>query len=297
MAQATSFPEYLVELALQAMTLEVTCGPKPGLVDPFNTGSHQDMDQASFMRSIRALEPHLLAYAQAGPLIAEGLGSQGHRLSPPAGRQIFSCLQKLGLAGEVASLAANKGVNCHAGLNFAWALILPVAAYLYRQMDLQPRPEAICQLVSQLAGPVYRDWQKTSGRGKAGGARLAAAQGYRLALDPGLVILRAWGAESSFQEAMLLALAAIMAQNADSNILRRGGDQALVWVQAEAQSILDRFHPQASSPLPLSGLGPALDAFDQAMIGKNLSPGGSADLLALAVFFYLLETDWYKGAD
>lgn len=301
MPTADAYSQRLVQAAVQAMQLEVACGPKPGLVDPFNTGAHQDMDQAAFGRSIQALEPHLGAYAQAGRKLGIREGSyQKVGLGADQALGAFTQLQSLGLAGEEASLAANQGVNCHAGLNFAWALILPAAQILMQWGIKKSFPEDTCRLVGALASPAYLAWRQEEGWGRPGGARLAAAQGYPLVLNPGLVTLRAWTKEDQEPDRnflFLVSLVRLMAVNPDSNILRRGGETGLSWVQTRAQNILRDFQicegddPDTQQLDHLDFLS-ALKDFDCEMIAQNLSPGGSADLLALAIFFRLLEFDF-----
>lgn len=298
MAAANTLAHRLAQAAVQAMQLEVACSPKPGLVDAFNSGAHQDMDQAAFGRSIAALEPHLLVYAKAGEgldLSRESYLKAG--LSPDQALKAFDQLQKLGLAGEEASLAANQGVNCHAGLNFAWALVLPAAQLLNAWEIRQAYPEEICRLVSSLAKPAYLSWQQGEGQDRPGGARLAAAQGYPLVLNPGLASLRAWTPESSEADRnflFLVSLVRLMAVNPDTNILRRGGEEGLRGVQGRAQDLLRGFQlsgkdEPAVTQADQRNFLAALQDFDCEMIEQNLSPGGSADLLALAIFFRLLE--------
>ena len=49
--------QHLMKETEIAMRLEVMAAPKPGLVDRNNSGSHQDMDLNSFLRSAKALTP------------------------------------------------------------------------------------------------------------------------------------------------------------------------------------------------------------------------------------------------
>ena len=74
-----------------------------------------------------------------------------------------------------------------------------------------------------------------------------------------------------------------MAQLTDTNLLHRGGEAGLHLVQREARRILD---------LPLNQLEDALQALDRLCIERNLSPGGSADMLALALFLDRVE-GWF----
>ena len=68
-----------------------------------------------------------------------------------------------------------------------------------------------------------------------------------------------------------------MAALEDTNLLHRGGREGLEYVRQAAGRISD---------MPAAGRIDALYALDRELISRNLSPGGSADMLALA---FLLE--------
>jgi triphosphoribosyl-dephospho-CoA synthase len=68
-----------------------------------------------------------------------------------------------------------------------------------------------------------------------------------------------------------------MASLEDTNLLHRGGCEGLEYVRTEAARI---------SELPVSEREDALRGLDSGMTARRLSPGGSADMLALA---FLLE--------
>ena len=68
-----------------------------------------------------------------------------------------------------------------------------------------------------------------------------------------------------------------MAVLEDTNLLHRGGRDGLEYVRDEAARI---------SAMPPDERIDALHAFDRELISRGLSPGGSADMLALA---FLLE--------
>ena len=71
-----------------------------------------------------------------------------------------------------------------------------------------------------------------------------------------------------------------MAHLSDSNLLYRGGEAGLAFAQNEAECILR---------LPQAQWEAELTALDAEMTRRNLSPGGSADLLALTLFFRSLD--------
>jgi len=72
-----------------------------------------------------------------------------------------------------------------------------------------------------------------------------------------------------------------MAKLEDTNLLHRGGRDGLAFVRQEAGRI---------SGLPEKERIEALYGLDEELIARRLSPGGSADMLALA---FLLER-WQK---
>ena len=71
-----------------------------------------------------------------------------------------------------------------------------------------------------------------------------------------------------------------MAGLSDTNLLHRGGEEGLRFAQEQARAVL---------ALPEAERMPALAALDAEFIRRNLSPGGSADMLALAALLYALE--------
>ena len=64
----------------------------------------------------------------------------------------------------------------------------------------------------------------------------------------------------------------LIAHVRDTNVLHRAGEEGLLWLQSRAKDLLTHF--------PIS----ALEQLDRECIEKNISPGGCADLLAIALF-------------
>jgi triphosphoribosyl-dephospho-CoA synthase len=54
------------KLALRSLRDELALYPKPGLVSPYDNGSHRDMTAATFMQSLFALRHAFVAFADAG---------------------------------------------------------------------------------------------------------------------------------------------------------------------------------------------------------------------------------------
>ncbi|MDO5015587.1 MAG: triphosphoribosyl-dephospho-CoA synthase [Eubacteriales bacterium] len=299
----TSYKELLLKAARQAALTELELTPKPGLVDMVNNGAHHDMDYDSFQRSLTALEPYFARYLEITEdflrqeLVVGRERDTAEQDDPLDLRPLFERLQRTGQEAEVAALAANQGVNCHLGLNFALALLLPAALMAFDQnlTDFaqngcwqQPSAEQIACLASDLVAESYLSWRSEQPEA-AGGARESAFAAYPLILKGSLPLLRSVLAErdpsTNGDYALSLALLYLMAHNHDSNLLRRGGKEGLLYTQREAGRILER----ARRPGSQSALTRDLIRFDQELIARNLSPGGSADLLALTVFLKLIS--------
>ena len=77
---------------------ELALAPKPGLVSFADSGSHDDMDAHTFMRSLFALRGYFVRIAELGT-----------RHAP------FEALERCGMDAESRMLAATGGVNTHRG--------------------------------------------------------------------------------------------------------------------------------------------------------------------------------------
>ena len=103
-------------------------------------------------------------------------------------------------------------------------------------------------------------------RARCGGVRQEAISGFPTARHMRELLSRS-GA--------LAALTWSMSRLDDSTLVYRGGPEGLRYVRQAASALL---------ALPENALVPALEALDDDLIARHLSPGGSADLLSLALF-------------
>lgn len=251
--------ECLAELAVSALKDEVDTTPKPGLVDRRNCGAHRDMDLPLFHRSADALAPY---FRQA---VALGLASA----------ECMPALQQTGLAAEETMLAATGGVNTHKGAIYAFGLILAaLGSHLARGGDVFCTAAALAANGLPPAGDTHG--QAALLRYGAMGARGEAVAGFPHARMACRVLGESQGDP-------LPALLTLLRTVEDTNLLHRGGPEGLHFVQQQAAAILagdreDRI--------------PALERLDDACIRRNLSPGGSADLLALALLLHRTREIW-----
>ena len=239
--------ETLAEMAENALLAEVHFTPKPGLVDEANNGAHRDMDVPLFERSAHALRPCFEEFVR--------LGIQG--ASPAA-------LQQAGVRAEQAMFAATGGVNTHKGAIYSGALLLHAAGRL-----LSGEEEGnLCELAAQTAAaiPAPTGTHGAAVRACCGGIRTEAVSGYPTAQ----AVLRQLR-QSGPLDALLLS----MSRLDDSTLWHRGGAEGAQLVRSRAADIL---------AAPASEREARTRRLDAELIERNLSPGGSADLLAMAFF-------------
>jgi triphosphoribosyl-dephospho-CoA synthase len=265
------------EAARWALLAEITLYPKPGLVSPVDSGAHQDMDLGTFHRSIESLRGYFGTIAEAG-----------ERGAP------FSRLRDLGLQAEQTMLRATNGINTHRGAIFSLGLLAAGAGW-NQAHGLPIEGSSLVQTVVRLWGPDLETYQPAFpashgslvvARYGARGARSEAAAGFPTLIEVALPALR--GAESRGADpgaAGIQGLFAVMAVLEDTNLLHRGGVDGLVHVQQAARTFLEEggvSHPNWRD----RAVGLHRD-----FVHRNLSPGGSADVLAAALFLRELE-DW-----
>ncbi|MEG0679687.1 MAG: triphosphoribosyl-dephospho-CoA synthase CitG [Carnobacterium sp.] len=273
------------EAAQKALFYEVSLSPKPGLVDRLTNGAHQDMDFYTFIDSIISLTPFFSDY------FAAGFTHQGSLDT------LFDQLRSIGQLAESAMFAATKNINTHKGANFSLAILLGATGkYLQTHtLPLQPKDTtAIFQLSSDLTVDlIQKDFQHI-------GEKSSLTHGERLFIEKGITGIRGEAAKGypvlsslllpflrknrhlSKEELLLRALVLLMSEVEDGNILHRGGFEAWQTVKKETKLLHE-------SQFTKDELLIRLHSYDLELTARNLSPGGTADLLALGIYFAILE--------
>ena len=245
-----------------ALERELHTTPKPGLVDDSNCGAHTDMDVPLFTKSAASLVP----YCKTAVL----LGLSGSGMDP---------LRRAGLDAERAMFAATNGVNTHKGMVYSMGLLLyGMGKAIASGGDAIAHAAALAKEDAEARLCRAKQAQDTNGaavyaRYGARGAVGEAADGFFFARYCADRLL----AHADSDNPGALALCDVMAVLFDTNLLHRGGEEGLRFVRESAGRI---------AALPASKRIEALRLLDAQMIARNLSPGGSADMLALA---YLID--------
>lgn len=261
----------LARFAYDSLLDELYTTPKPGLVDMNNSGAHADMDLPALEKSAESLVPYFEDAARLG-----------------MERCHIGQLRQRGIRAEKEMFEATGDVNTHKGMIYSMGLLLAGmgrclveggscvahAAELARE-DSADQLSRMIDAPDTNGGAVYKKYG-------AKGATGEAADGFPDAVYclERLNYYRECGCENP----AALALCDSMAVLEDTNLLHRGGKEGLEYVRQEACGI-EKMEPDDRIE--------ALRKLDGELIRRNLSPGGSADMLALA---FLLER-WCVSSD
>jgi triphosphoribosyl-dephospho-CoA synthase len=232
------------------------------------------MDADTFRVSAAAIAPFFRALADAG-----------------AGGSGMGCLRNIGLDAEAAMRVATVGVNTHRGAIFGLGLLCAAAgARVGGRIDPASSLGTVVRRLwgsAILDGPVLLHSHGSNARLRfgAGGARVEAAQGFPSVYRVGLPALHrgARAAPSDTEAARVEACFALIAALEDTNLLHRGGVGGLRFANRAAQRFLD------DGGVSKCDWRARAKAVHEAFVARRLSPGGSADLLAMTLFVDIHE--------
>jgi triphosphoribosyl-dephospho-CoA synthase len=262
-SRATDSAKKIRRAAVRALLDEVETFPKPGLVSRVDRGSHDDMDATTFFRSALALRHYFAESARAG---ARGAS--------------FETLRLLGVSAETRMNAATGRVNTHRGAIFTLGLLAAAAG-------TGARPDELGEIVRRRWGDALKSHRRVvSSHGSdatrthgAGGALAEAARGFPHLFGTVLPAYRgALARGAPIARARVHGFFASLATLDDTNLLHRGGAEGLAYARREATDYLAAggvFAPDAHAREL---------AIHRGFCARRLSPGGSADLLAAALF-------------
>jgi triphosphoribosyl-dephospho-CoA synthase len=270
--------EHLAELARQALVAEAELTPKPGLVDRRGSGAHSDLSLDLMRRSALAITPHFAAM---------GVAAQ----SMPFGELLRTEVANIGRAAELAMSQVTNGSNAHKGAIWILGLLVTAAS---RGVDLNPKVIAddagvLARLPDRAQPRLISHGDMVRARYGASGARGEACSGFPHVVQVGLPALRAARNRGSTEtRSRLSALLSIMVCLEDTCVLYRAGVEGLAVVQTGASDAL-----HAGGPGGIAG-DRAILKLDHELLTRNISPGGSADLLAATLFLDAIERNQYE---
>lgn len=273
--------EQAASLACRALLYEVCTTPKPGLVDRDNSGSHRDMDIFTFMASASALWPYFERCCRVGMETAQEPGPVTLRAIRP-----------LGLQAEKTMLEATGGVNTHKGVIFSMGIVCAALGRLPRERWAEP--ERVLSSAAEIAEKLPHEdfngltWENARTAGeklyvKYGiqGVRGQAAQGFPAVGKVGLPVLEEGLRRGlSLNEAGCAVLLHLLSADVDTNVIARSDLETYEQVAQELKELLAR------NPFPEAA---EIEEWNSRFVSRNISPGGSADLLALCYLLYFLK--------
>ena len=274
--------ETVAALAVRALLYEVAVTPKPGLVDREGNGSHRDMDFYSFLSSASSLFPFFMDCFVIGRQTA----------ADPA-TFTFSHLRVPGKLAEGQMMHATGGVNTHKGAIFTLGVIcgalgrLPQEKWRFPADILKQAADMTRDVEKELSG-LTEESAQTAGqriyvRCGITGVRGQAAAGFPTVLQFGLPVLEDGLLQGKTKdEAGAAALLAIMSRTTDTNMISRGSIRLENEKRRQLSALLENNrYPNRET----------LTALDREYTAENLSPGGSADLLALCWLLHFLKEE------
>lgn len=275
--------EFIAQSAYDSLIDEVETTPKPGLVDLNNNGSHTDINLELFHKSALAIRPTFLEIALLSLCWKDSL------------EHLFGAIRTIGIEGERHMFEATGGVNTHKGALFSLGLLVGATGYaMQRQYCLEA--SALCSLVSRMTKETLQQelellkYKHPSSHGEklyflAGwrGIRGEVMGGFPTIVQHVLPRFPSFATQLCMHD-KLIVLLSLMANLEDTNILSRGGEQALCFIQDTARTLLNE-----EANLSTEAFSEKLLVFDSVCIKDHLSSGGAADLLAVSLYLHRVQ--------
>lgn len=278
--------------AIQSMLYEVACAPSPGLVSVISMGAHKDMDHYTFIDSTCALIKYLTLCVEEG-------------FSSKSSRELLKDIRPIGIEGEKQMFKKTSGVNTHKGMLFLMGIAcVATGRAIYDKRRFEDIPQIIkdmCEgLVEKELYPLKEEIKKygsleelSKNRKLSYGEKLYLlynTEGIRGEVERGLPIIFEFALNFykengplNQNDRLVNTLLGIMQYSEDSNVLHRHSKEILSEVQEKARYIIS-----------IGGMNTikgrqAIEDLDKDFSNRRISPGGSADLLAVTVFFSLVK--------
>lgn len=263
-------------IAIRSILYELALTPKPGLVDMSGNGIHTDMDFRMFVDSTAVIS---VGFAD--------LFRRGGESSEEDIRTALPVIRNIGLMMEKDMFLQTKGINTQKGIIFLMGISLFCAGYVLKAHDTF-NPDLFVVTVKTLCSKltanelVNPEDSLTHGefcfqKYQTGGIRFEVENGFPTIFMHSLPMLE--NENNTGRDALIKTLLSVMAVLNDTNILYRSDPKILEALQQMSKRVLADFSMKTYA-----------EVIDFCMQHK-ISPGGSADLLSMTIFIYLLKND------
>jgi len=265
--------------AIEAMLCEVASYPSPGLVSAVSKGAHTDMDHYCFIKSTSILSKYMVLFAQEG-------------YSNKSPKEIFISIRDIGIEAESEMFKGTKGVNTHKGIIFLLGIsCAAVTKAIYEKKNFSEIQDLIREMTKGLVHDelFHMNKDKVASYGEklflkynVEGIRGQVESGIPLVFEYSLGVYKD-SKSLKTNDKLIHTLICIMMYCEDSNVLHR-----------HSMDILDKVKQKAKHIISIGGMTTeigkkSIAELDREFITCNISPGGSADLLAVTVFLNLVE--------
>lgn len=266
----------LSDLSLEGMIYEVSSFPGFGLVTPITSGSHRDMDFFTFLNSSFVLKSGFKEMAEV-------------MFSYLPLDIAFKKIREIGKKTEKEMFIATKNINTHKGMIFLLGIAVGCTARtLYEKNSFKDIQNTICEMTRD----ILKDFENIdTTKELTHGERMFIEQGFtgiRGEIKNGLEIIfkgslpifsTIFEKTQDINLSSLHTLIYLMSRVMDSTIVYRHDFEMLEKVQKEMRDIFSR---GGAFSMELEDF----KELEKDYIAQNISPGGSADLLAVTIFFY-----------
>jgi len=273
----------LSEYLSQAILLEVSAYPKPGLVNRHTNGAHSDMSILTFAMSSVIVSRAYYKLFELGKQHNSDMSS------------LFYEVRQIGIKEERNLLQVTKGVNTQRGILFAGGILAAAGGYLAQKSDAVAE-DIFGIVMSMTKGLVKQELEHLNISAKPTAGELLYKKhgitGIRGEVEKGFPSVRNVGLpalETAFKQGICLndslvhGLISLMTCVEDSNVIWRTDYKTLQNVQELAKDILDK------GSIFTSIGREAIEKFDHDCVERRISPGGSADLLSITIALFLLK--------
>jgi len=265
--------------AIQAMIYEISCFPSPGLISPVSNGAHTDMNLYTFIDSTSTLSKYLALFVQEG-------------LSGKTYKEIFNGIRRIGVEAETDMFAKTRGINTHKGMLFLMGVACAATGKaIFEKKEFKCIQDIIKEMTRGIVenelssledNVVLSHGEKLFLKYKTQGVRGEVEKGIPTVFNFSLNFYKQ-NLQLNINDRLVHTLIGIMQICDDTTIIYRHNPQVLHDVREKTIDIIK-----------LGGMKTdigrsKIDSLCVEFIEKNISPGGSADLLSVTIFLYLVE--------
>jgi len=204
---------------------------------------------------------------------------------------LFETLRPLGMKAEALMLKATGGVNTHRGYIFCLGILSAAYGRLFAETE-KPDLTGIIEFSKAMTVSLTQDFSLSYDRREPShgeavckrdgiqGIRGEVSRGFPSVTELGLPLLRSLLLKGhTLNDAGIVVLLNLIAYCEDTNIIHRGGIEVFRSIQEELRLFL-------AAEADMETIREKAAAMDKEFIAKNLSPGGSADLLGICFFLH-----------